>query len=95
MQNFMTVAQAKLKIQELSRYVYLAETLEAKSLDDQMIKHYAHLGSLNKVVHKMNQLGYEIEVDDVRAALQQTSISELHKIIRVGYMKRTRAGRFK
>lgn len=89
----MTVAQAKMKIHELNRYVYLAESFEVNSTHDQIIKNYAHLGSLQSVADKMQMMGYDIEIEDVRAALRQTSKSDLHRIIKTGYMKRTRSSR--
>lgn len=89
----MTVAQAKQKIHELNRYVYLAETFEMNNIHDQIIKNYAHLGSLQSVADKMQEMGYDTEVEDVGATLRQTSKNDLHRIIRAGYMKRTRSGR--
>ena len=88
MKNFITVSQAKERAHHLQTYIHLAETFEASSVEEHIIKQYAYLGSLSKVADKMKELNYEIEVDDVRNIIQSRSKSELHKIIRQGYMKR-------
>lgn len=90
MQNFMTVEKAKERAHRLQTYIYLAETYKAKSTEEHIIQQYAYLGSLSKVANKMKEMSYEVEVDDVRNAIQSRSKSELHKIIRQGYMKRSR-----
>lgn len=93
MQNFMTVDKAKERAHRLQTYIYLAETFKASSVEEQIIQQYAFLGSLSKVAEKMKELNYEVEVDDVRNAIQSRSKSELHKIIRQGYMKRSRCSK--
>lgn len=95
MKNFITVEQAKERVHQLQNYIYLAETFEPVTQQDHIIKHYAYLGSLPKVVEEMKRMGYEVEVDDVREAIQKLGKHDLHKLIRAGYMKRTRPSRRK
>lgn len=90
MQNFITVSKAKERAHRLQTYIYLVETYQAKSMEEHIIQQYAYLGSLSKVADKMREMGYEVEIDDVRNAIQSRSKNELHKIIRKGYMKRSR-----
>lgn len=96
--NFKTVDQAKKEIEGLLRYVYLAETFVPISLEDHILREYAYLGSIPKVVEKMNDEGFSkegkpIESEDVRTVLNRRGEHELHKTIRTVYMKRTRPAR--
>lgn len=88
MRHFITVNQAKERAHRLQTYIYLAESFEPQSIEEHIIKQYAYLGSLAKVADKMKEMNYDIEVDDVRDAIQSRSKNELHKIIRAGFMKR-------
>lgn len=95
MNTFITVDQAKERMHKLQTYIYLAETFEPATLEEQMVKQYAYLGSLHKVAEQMNEMGYEVEVDDVRQAMQARSKNELQKIVRAGYVKRGKTSRKK
>lgn len=98
MRNYMTVEAAREKIDRLASYVHLVESFEAVSLEDHVVEQYARLGSLQKVADKINDMNLAfvdapIEVDDVREVLSSRGSSELHKLMRSFYLKRTRSNR--
>lgn len=93
MRNFKTIEEAKKIVYDLQSYINLAESFEPKNVEEHIIREYAYLGSLQKVSDRMKEMNYEIEVDDVRNAIQTRGKTDLHKIIRSGYMKRTRSSR--
>lgn len=98
MKIFMTVDAAKNKISQLSSYVSLVESFEAETLEEHIIEQYARIGSMKKVVDKVNQMNIPsiknpIEVDDVREVLTSRGKNELHKTIRTLYLRRIRSSR--
>jgi len=100
MRNLKTVDQAKEKIARLQIYVDLVENFQPKNLEEQILKEYAYLGSIVKVADKVNELGFllngsPIEKEDVSAIIRSKGTSDLHKVLRTGYMKKTRANRRK
>lgn len=93
MKNFITVEQAKKQVHQLQTYIYLAESFEPKTVEDHIVREYAYLGSLPKVEERMKEMQYDVEVEDIRLVLRKQGKNDLHKLIRTGYMKRTRSAR--
>jgi len=73
------------------------EGYHAETLEQQIIKEYAYLGNLGKVAEKVNEMGYSIhgqpykgtDITDVIRGRGKGS-DELHKVIRTGYLLKTR-----
>ncbi len=100
MTTFKTVQQAKNEINKLLKFVDLVETYNVKNVDQQIIKEYAYLGSIVKVAKEINHLGYSIDgrpytSEDVSAVIKSRGNDELHKLIRTGYLRKTRHSRRK
>ncbi|WP_338754866.1 hypothetical protein [Bacillus sp. FJAT-52991] len=90
MNKFLTVAQAKQKIDSLQQYVNLVESYKTDTLEKLVIKEYAYTGSVVKVAEKLNELGHEVEPKDISFILKAKPIDELHKIVRIGHVKRSK-----
>ncbi|MFS0577318.1 hypothetical protein AB1K83_17010 [Sporosarcina sp. 179-K 3D1 HS] len=58
MKNLKTVDQAKKEIEILQGFVDLVESFQPKTLEEQIIKEYAYIGSIEKVAIKVNEMGY-------------------------------------
>lgn len=100
MTSLKTVEQAKNQIAKLQTFVDLVEGYQAETLEQQIIKEYAYLGSLVKVAEKVNRLGYSIdgrpfEGGDISSVIKGKGNDELHKVIRSGYLRKTRHSRRK
>ena len=100
MTTLKTVEQAKNQIAKLQAFVDLVEDYQAETLEQQIIKEYAYLGSLTKVAEKVNRLGYSIdgrpyEGTDISFVIKGKGNDELHKVIRSGYLRKTRHTRRK
>ena len=100
MRNLKTVAQAKENIRRLQIYVDLAQNFQPKNLEEQILKEYAYLGNIVKVAKKVNEMGFllngsPIEKEDVSEIIRSKGTNDLHRILRTGYMKKTRASRRK
>lgn len=97
-----TVDQTKGRIEKLQIFVDLVEGYRPKTIEQQILKEYAYLGSVVKVAEKVNAMGYSIE-DRPYEGTDITNIikgkgnknDELHKFIRKGYLYKTRASRGK
>ena len=95
MTKLKTVGQAKKKIAELQSFVDLVEGYHAETLEQQIIKEYAYLGNLGKVAEKVNEMGYLIHGQpykgtDITDVIRGKGNDELHKVIRSGYLLKTR-----
>ncbi|KAA0965279.1 hypothetical protein FQ087_02930 [Sporosarcina sp. ANT_H38] len=96
-----TISQIKKEIAELSAYMELAESFQPETLNDQIIKEYAYIGSLEKVAAEVNEMGYSndgvpFEKEDISAIIRINPTNELHKVIRSGlFLKKTRHTRRK
>ena len=100
MKRLMTVEKAKAEVKTLKSYIKLVESYEADTMEKQMIKEYAYLNSIEEVAKVLNDRGYSVEGRsivgaDVSAVIRLKSKDELHKIIRCGYLKKTRHNRHK
>lgn len=95
-----TVHKAKEEIGRLKILLKLVESCYPTTPELTMIKEYACLGSLNKAVEKLNSVGMTITrrpvgSADVSDAIKAKGNDELHKIVRSGYLYKTRAARRK
>jgi hypothetical protein len=83
--KFMTLDRAKKEIEQLQYYANLVETYEPTSLEQEIIKEYAKTSSITEVSKRLN-VSHE-KIVDVITSLGK---DELHKIVRSGYMKKTK-----
>jgi hypothetical protein len=83
--KFMTLDKAKNEIQKLQYYVNLVEKYEPTTLEQEIIKEYAKTSSISAVCKTLS-VTHE-KVVDVITSLGK---DELHKIVRSGYMKKTK-----
>jgi len=95
MRNLKTVVQAKDEIAKLKEFVDLVESFQPVTLEDQIIKEYAYIGSVEKVAVKVNEMGYSngsrpFEKEDISNIIKSKPTGDLHKLIRSGYLKKTR-----
>lgn len=92
-----TVDAAKKEINQLQNFVLLVENYEVNTLEQKVLKEYAYLGSMSKVVDRINQeLGIDtIDKEYVSKLLQSKPIDPLHKILKSNYLLKTRAARRK
>ena len=84
----MAVNKAKEEIIRLQRYVELAESYKADTLEKQIIKEYAYTYSIEKVAKNLN-----IDRKPVISTIRSKGVDELHKIVRSGYLLKTRPQR--
>ncbi|MEK5069733.1 hypothetical protein [Sporosarcina sp. FSL K6-1508] len=100
MKNLKTVEQAKKEIEKLQGFVDLVESFHPKTLEEQIIKEYAYIGSVEKVANKVNELGYSndgqpFEKEDISNVIKSRPTGDLHKLIKSGFLKKTRHTRRK
>lgn len=92
-----TVEAAKKDIKELQDFVVLVETYKPSTLEEKILKEYALLGSVNKVVMKINdEHGREV-IDGafVKKLITSKPQDELHKRLKTNYLLKTRPLRSK
>lgn len=92
-----TVEAAKKEIKELQAFVDLVETYKPSTLEENILKEYALLGSINKVVGKIND-EHDREIIDgtfVTKLITSKSQNELHKCLKTNYLLKTRHTRTK
>nr|WP_318540254.1 hypothetical protein [Terribacillus saccharophilus] len=90
MRKLLPLPKAKEELKRLQEYIELVETYEAYTLDRKIIKEYALTNSILKVSQSLN-----IEKDYVRTVLKRRTSDPLHKMIRTGYMTKTKHNRRK
>lgn len=100
MKNLKTVDQAKDEIEKLQGFIDLVESFHPETLEEQIIKEYAYIGSVEKVADKVNEMGYSngsrpFEKEDISNIIKSKPTGELHKLIRSGFLKKTRHTRRK
>lgn len=95
MKRLPTVEAAKKEIKELQDFVFLVENYETSNLEEQILKEYAYLGSIKKVVEKINsELETDIiDCDFVRRLIQSKPKDNLHKVLKSNYLLKTRPAR--
>ena len=92
-----TVEAAKKEIEELQAFVFLVENYKTSTLEEKILKEYALLGSINKVVGKINE-EYGTETIDgafVTKLITSKPQDELHKRLKSNYLLKTRHTRKK
>ena len=100
MKNLQVVSKIKSDIEQLQRYVDLVESFQPETLEEQIIKEYSYIGSVEKVAIKVNDMGYSnegqpFEKEDISNIIKSKPSNELHKLIRSGFLKKTRHTRRK
>lgn len=90
MAKLITVQKAKEEIQRLQTYVDLVESYNTDTVEKFIIKEYAQTNSITKVLEKLKERGIVIEKEVIVEAIKSQPKDELHRIIRKGYMLRTK-----
>jgi hypothetical protein len=93
--RLITVRRAKEEIQRLQHYVNLAESYETKTLEKLIIKEYAITNSMLEVTRNLTRRGYlknnePIDKEYVPRVINDTPADELQRILKSGYLKRTK-----
>jgi uncharacterized protein YaaQ len=96
--SLITVRRAKDEIKRLQHYVYLVENYEADTLEKFIIKENAITNSMFEVTRNLNRRGYlkngnPIEKGYITAIINGKTADELHRILKSGYLKRTKRSR--
>ena len=95
MKHLSTVNRAKDEIEFLQTFVFLAETYNAKTLQQKIILSYAFTGSIQKTVLQLND---ELTAKDlplidtayVTETIRSHPKDSLHRLVRTNYMKKTK-----
>lgn len=95
MKRLPTVSKAKKEIEFLQEYVFLAETYQPGSLQEQIIQLYAFTGSIQKVTDQLNaertlEKLLPIDAKVVSEVIQSKPMDPLHKLVRTNYFSKTR-----
>lgn len=93
-----TVDAEKKEIKDLQAFVELVENYEATTLEQKVIKAYAHHGSINKVVIMVNeqaQCNELIDSEYVTNLIKSKPHDKLHKMLKTNYLLKTRPTRRK
>ncbi|MGG3471313.1 hypothetical protein ABES02_28065 [Neobacillus pocheonensis] len=98
MPTLITVRRAQEEIKRLQDYVDLAENYEADTLEKFIIKEYAFTNSIEEITRILNRRGYTIKGEPigreyVSAVINGKSSDELHRMLKSGYLKRTKHSR--
>lgn len=98
MKRLPTVSKAKKEIEFLQDYVFLAETYQPGSLQEQIIQLYAFTGSIQKVTDQLNAERAQekllpIDSKVVTEVIQSRPMDPLHKLVRTNYLNKTRPAR--
>jgi hypothetical protein len=98
MTTLISIQKAKEEIERLQQYIRAVESYEADTLDKTIIKGYALTNSINKTIELVNAAGYakdkkEIDHAYVVSIIRKRGKDELHKLVRSGYMRKTRHSR--
>ena len=88
--KLITVSKAKEEIKRLQRFVELVESYEEDTIDKKIIKEYAYTNSIEKVHTKLN-----VDKEYINKVIRRLGKDELHKLIRTGYMQKTKHNRRK
>lgn len=98
MRTLLTVGKAKKKIEELQHYVAITESYKPETIELRVIKEYAYTSSRKVVVENLNALGFEyngrqLEQQDVTNIIKSKTMDELHRLVKIGFLKKTKAHR--
>lgn len=94
----LTVEQAKKKIEELQFFVDIAESYKPETIEQRVIKEYAFTSSRKVVVENLSILGFkyknrQLEQEDVSNIIKSKNIDDLHRIVKSGFLKKTKSHR--
>jgi hypothetical protein len=76
------------QIADLQSFIEHAENYEADNFEQKVIKEYAFLGSVSKVLEKINTetrdngLGKKFQLSDISRIIDSKPMDELHKYVR-------------
>ena len=96
MARFSTVSNALRQIEELKSFVTLVQEYETDDmLEKEVLRAYAHAGSIQKVAAELNQQSESkgwplIDGDFVSKVIKSRGSDPLHKILRSNYLKKKR-----
>lgn len=95
MPKLITVQKAKEEIKRLQTFISLVDSYEADSAEKVIIKEYAISNSISKVVNVLKEQnitlnGKSIEKNDVVMVITSKATDELHRLVKSGYMKKTK-----
>ena len=92
MKMLKTVDAARKEIKELQDFVFLVENYEVTTVEQKILKEYAYVGSIIKVVENINkEFGPDtIDKTTVSNLLQSKPQDELHKRLKSNYLLKTR-----
>jgi hypothetical protein len=98
MKHLPNISRAKEEIDFLQEYVHLAETYEATTLHQQILKSYAYTGSIQKVTDQLNEERAAEKLLPIDTALVSQTIQSrpqdsLHRLLRTNYMNKTKHSR--
>lgn len=93
MTKLITVKRAETEIAKLQHYLYLIESYADDTLEKKVIKEYAITNSIVEVIKNLSEHGYTVDKDYIVTTLKSKGKDELHRMIRSGYMKRTKPSR--
>lgn len=90
-----TVDKAKSEISRLEKYVCLAESYDEQTLEKQIIKYYAYIGSMSKTVAHLNEKRENeglslIELSYAKEVIQSKPADALHRMVRTRYRQKMR-----
>lgn len=91
MTKLITYKKAKEEIKRLQRYCDLVESYQTDTLEKIIIKEYCLTNSMTKVIEKLNYLG--VTRESVVSIINGKPQNELHKIVKSGYLYKTRPSR--
>ncbi|MFB3164719.1 hypothetical protein ABLO26_25495 [Neobacillus sp. 179-J 1A1 HS] len=83
--KLMTLDRAKSEIEKLQYYVDLVESYQPKSIEQEIVKEYAIKNSISEICKTLS-VSHEKVVD----VITDLGRDKLHKIVRSGYMKKTK-----
>ncbi|PLR81835.1 hypothetical protein CVD25_15310 [Bacillus canaveralius] len=100
MAKLITLKRAAEEIKRLQEYISLVESYEADTIDMLLIKEYAKTNSLKEAVSILNTRGYTHTIDGepidqqyAVSVIKGKTTDELHKILKSGYLLKTRKNR--
>lgn len=83
--KLITLDRAKNEIQKLQYYVNLVETYQPSNIEQEIVKEYAIKNSIPEVCETLS-----VSRDKVVDVITTLGKDELHKIVRTGYMQKTK-----
>ena len=91
MAKLITYKKAKEEIKRLQWYCDLVESYQTDTLEKIIIKEYCLTNSMPKIIENLNYLG--VTRESVVSIINGKPQDELHKIVKSGYLYKTRPSR--